>query len=327
MKRPKEIIIKRVLNETATPEEAAEVAAWFSTSEGQRWLSGQFDEDAQALESGASPLLENIPTEELLRRIDRCIARSHRRRLLFRVAAVLIPCALIAGLWANLNSRMGGALFTPVRTETIATAAGERKEVIFQDGTRVFLNAGSTLTYPERFGLSERKVTLDGEAYFRVARNPQRPFIVHVGDEELRVLGTSFDIRAYDNAPTVDIVLLEGSVLFSYRTGENHMSASQKLVFDRKADNCTVTDIENPEQAILWSRNIIWFRNTPMQEVIAELERWYDVEFAVSDPEIYRYTFSLRTPNLPLRELLDELENIAPIRCIFENGIVTISKK
>ena len=144
MKRPKEIIIKRVLNETATPEEAAEVAAWFSTSEGQRWLSRQFDEDAQALESGASPLLENIPTEELLRRIDRCIARSHRRRLLFRVAAVLIPCALIAGLWANLNSRMGGALFTPVRTETIATAAGERKEVIFQDGTRVFLNAGST---------------------------------------------------------------------------------------------------------------------------------------------------------------------------------------
>ena len=279
MKRPKEIIIKRVLNETATPEEAAEVAAWFSTSEGQRWLSRQFDEDAQALESGASPLLENIPTEELLRRIDRCIARSHRRRLLFRVAAVLIPCALIAGLWANLNSRMGGALFTPVRTETIATAAGERKEVIFQDGTRVFLNAGSTLTYPERFGLSERKVTLDGEAYFRVARNPQRPFIVHVGDEELRVLGTSFDIRAYDNAPTVDIVLLEGSVLFSYRTGENHMLASQKLVFDRKADNCTVTDIENPEQAILWSRNIIWFRNTPMQEVIAELERWYDVEF------------------------------------------------
>ena len=146
MKRPDEITIRRVLNEKATPDEAAEVAAWFATDEGQAWLAAEFDNDARQLESGAMAPLSDIPGEELLRRIEFTLARARRRRLLFRVAAILIPCALILGLWANLNSRLGGALFSADEQKTVAAAVGERKEVIFQDGTRIFLNAGSTIS-------------------------------------------------------------------------------------------------------------------------------------------------------------------------------------
>lgn len=83
--------------------------------------------------------------------------------------------------------------------------------------------------------------------------------------------------------------------------------------------------MDNAEQSILWSHNTICFRDTPMREVITELGRWYDVRFEVTDPAVYECTFSLQTPNLPLRELLDELENIAPVRCSLKEGIVVIS--
>ena len=326
MKRPDEIILKRVLNETATPEEAAEVAAWFATDEGQQWLSAEFDADGQRLEPGAAAPLSDIPGEELLRRIERILARARRRRMWFRAAAVLIPCALILGLWANLNSRLGGALFSADEQQTVSAAVGQRKEVIFQDGTRVFLNAGSTISYPERFGLSERRVLLDGEAYFEVAHNSRRPFIVETADHAaIRVLGTEFDVKAYRADEMISVVLIRGSVEFS-RGGKSFLlEPSQRLIYDKRLDTSRIEDLDNAEQSILWSHNTICFRDTPMREVITELGRWYDVRFEVTDPAVYECTFSLQTPNLPLRELLDELENIAPVRCSLKEGIVVIS--
>lgn len=304
----------------------AEVAAWFATDEGQAWLSAEFDADAQRLESGVATPLSDIPGEELLQRIERILARARRRRMLFRAAAVLIPCALILGLWVNLNSRLGGALFSADELQTVAAEIGERKEVIFQDGTRVFLNAGSTISYPERFGLSERRVNLDGEAYFEVAHNPRRPFIVETSDHAaIRVLGTEFDVKAYRSDPTISVVLIRGSVEFAQGSSSYLLKPSQRLVFDKQNRTGEILDLDNAEQSILWSHNTICFRDTPMREVITELGRWYDVRFEVTDPAVYDCTFSLQTPNLPLRELLDELENIAPIRCSIDKGVVVIS--
>lgn len=328
MKRPDEIILRRVLNETATPEEAAEVAAWFSTDEGQAWLSTEFDSDVRQLETGGMAPLSDIPGEELLQRIERILSRARRRRMLFRAAAILIPCALILGLWANLNSRLGGALFSADGQQTVAAAIGERKEVIFQDGTRIFLNAGSTIAYPERFGLSERRVHLDGEAYFEVAHNPRRPFIVETADHAaVRVLGTEFDVKAYRTDETISVVLLQGSVEFSRGATSFRLKPSQRLIYDKRMETSSIEDLNNAEQSILWSHNTICFRDTPMREVVRELERWYDVRFEVTDPEVYDFTFSLQTPNLPLRELLDELENIAPIRCSVNKKFVVVNKR
>lgn len=315
MKRPSDIVIKRVLNETATPREAADVAAWFSTPEGQAWVSRSMDEEAEWLEAGLMPPLEEDPGEALLRRVERIIAHRNRRRLLWRAAAILIPCAVVVAFWLQLDSRLGGALFAEPTLEQIAAERGERKEVVFQDGTHVWLNAGSRISYPSRFGLSERRVRLDGEAYFEVSHNPQRPFLVEVGDATVRVLGTSFDVKAYAADPTVDVVLLDGSVEFSHGKASYRLSPSQRLVFDKRSLRGEVTALEHAEGLMLWSRNTICFRDAPLREVVSGLERWYDVQVEVADPKLYGLSFSFTTPNMPLEELLSELENISPIRC------------
>lgn len=314
MKRPTDIVIRRVLNETASEKEAVDVAAWLATDEGQTWLSAEMDADADEFAKGTVALLEGIPTEELLRRIDRIIDRAKRRRLLFRAAAMLIPCALILGMWMNLNSRLGGMLFSTPGMDETASQRGERREIIFQDGTKVFLNAGTQISYPQHFGLAERRVMLNGEAYFEVTPNARRPFVVEIGRAAVKVLGTSFNVKAYDTETKVDVVLIEGKVEFSDGRQQFVMAPSQRLVFDKAEGTVQIFDEENVAHAVLWRKNTLAFRDAPLQEVIATLERWYDVRFEVRDEAAYKSTFSLQTPQLPLPELLDEMQNISDVR-------------
>lgn len=314
MTRPSDTIILRVLNKTATEQQAAEVAAWFATDQGQAWLSEQMERDAAHLLDGTTPLADHTPLEEPLRRIDRTISRMRRRRLLLRIAAVLIPCALVVGMWVNLNSRMGGILFSTPATEQTVAVHGERKEIIFQDGSKIFLNAGTQIFYPSHFGLSERRVELDGEAYFEVTPNPRRPFVVQIGDAAIRVLGTSFNAKAYACEKIIDVVLIEGTVEFTHGDKQYLMHPSQRLVYDKTTGKGELYADTNANHEALWRKNIISFRDTPLREVITTLERWYDVKFEVLDEAAFTCTFSLQTTQLPLVELLGEMEKIAPLR-------------
>lgn len=140
----------------------------------------------------------------------------------------------------------------------------------------------------------------------------------------MRVPGTEFDVKAYRSDPTISVVLIRGSVEFARGISSYRLEPSQRLVYNKQMGTSSIESLSNADQTILWSHNTIYFRDTPMQEVIQELERWYDVQFEVADPKVYNFTFSLQTPNLPLRELLNELENIAPIRCSVNNKTVEI---
>lgn len=140
----------------------------------------------------------------------------------------------------------------------------------------------------------------------------------------MRVPGTEFDVKAYRSDPTISVVLIRGSVEFARGISSYRLEPSLRLVYNKQMGTSSIESLSNADQTILWSHNTIYFRDTPMQEVIQELERWYDVQFEVADPKVYNVTFSLQTPNLPLRELLNELENIAPIRCSVNNKTVEI---
>lgn len=327
MKRPADITIRRVLNETASQKDAVEVAAWLATDEGQAWLSGEMDADADEFAKGAMPLLAGIPSEDLLRRIDRIIDRAKRRRLLFRAAALLIPCALILGMWLNLNSRLGGMLFTTPAMEETASRRGERREIIFQDGSKVFLNAGTQISYPQHFGLAERRVVLDGEAYFEVTPNARRPFVVEIGSAAVKVLGTSFNVKAYDTEPKVDVVLIEGKIEFSHGKQQFEMAPSQRLIFDKADGTIRILDEDHAGHAVLWRKDTLAFRDAPLKEIISTLERWYDVRFEVQDDAAYKSTFSLQTPQLPLPELLAEMQNISDVQFEIEKDIVRVNMK
>ncbi len=168
-------------------------------------------------------------------------------------------------------------------TNTIQTPKGGKYQVRLPDGSKVWLNSASTLSYPTTFAGNERKVQLKGEAYFEISPNKNIPFRVQSGNQIVEVLGTHFNINSYDDEDYVKTTLLEGSVkvILNFKSDVNSNTrllkpGEQSLTKPTRSD----IRIENAdtEKAIAWKNGYFKFRNTPIREIMREIERWYDVE-------------------------------------------------
>lgn len=162
-----------------------------------------------------------------------------------------------------------------VMLNTMSTPQGGQYQLTLPDGTKVWLNAASSITYPAVFVGKERKVTINGEAYFEVAKNKEMPFMVEVrGMSTVEVLGTSFNINAYSNEETVNTTLVEGSVKINKRVVLK--PGQQAVVKDPAA--VSVVNNADLEKAIAWKNGLFSFNNADLVSVMRQLERWYGVK-------------------------------------------------
>lgn len=152
---------------------------------------------------------------------------------------------------------------------------GGRYAITLPDGTRVWLNADSRLTYPASFHGAKREVELVGEGYFEVAHDKDHPFVVNVRDAAVNVLGTRFNIRAYDDLP-LETALLEGSVAFSRGAASHILKPGEQAVAGIDGSFAVVP--ANLEKVTAWQKGYFYFEDTPIRDIMEELARWYDAE-------------------------------------------------
>jgi hypothetical protein len=182
----------------------------------------------------------------------------------------------------NQSDKKKNALFQSV-INTIQTPKGGKYQVRLPDGSKVWLNSASTLSYPTAFTGKERIVKLKGEAYFEIAPNKSVPFRVESDDQIVEVLGTHFNVNSYDDEDFTKTTLIEGSVKVILNTKSN-ISGKTKLLKpgEQSFINSSKSDIRienaDTEKAIAWKNGYFKFKNTPIQEIMREVERWYDVE-------------------------------------------------
>ncbi len=283
------------------------------------------------MEETGLPCDSDIPSDLMLDRIHSEIDRRSRRRrwsmAVLKVAAAIIPLIALGLIWAELDSRLGGSVFSAPEMVSEAAQPGERKVLIFQDGTKVYLNAGAVITYPRSWRLDRRRVSLEGEAYFEVAHNRKRPFTVDVFNTKVKVYGTSFNVNAYPEDSTISVALIGGSVAFEADGREHLMKPSQLLTYNRSDGSVSLVEVSHPDNYTLWTANVINFRDNTLENVMEVLGRWYDVSFDVEDRSLLSRRFTFRTTQLPLRSLLDEMEYISDLKFELENDRVTVSKK
>lgn len=166
---------------------------------------------------------------------------------------------------------------------TIQTPKGGKYQVRLPDGSKVWLNSASSLSYPTTFTGNERKVKLNGEAYFEIASNKNKPFRVESDGQTVEVLGTHFNINSYDDEDFTKTTLLEGSVRVILSSKSDLLGNNRLLKpGEQSLTNSSQTGIRienaDTEKAIAWKNGYFKFRNTPIQEIMREVERWYDVE-------------------------------------------------
>lgn len=331
MEKMKHDIIEKVLNGIGTEEEARAVAEWFATEEGESYLSEQMNNKFGEIKDGYEDILVDhpIPTEKIFNKIETNIARKRIKKILFRCAAVLIPFALILGFFHELDSRI--ELFGEVDYEEVYVPKGERMQMMFQDGTRAYLNSDTRLKFPKKFSFSERKVFISGEAYFIVTKNPKRPFIVSMNDMSVKVLGTSFNINAYPKKNDVTVFLDEGKIALTSPAKEQYiLNPQEEFIYNKESGKCTINKIKKSEHISVWKNNIISFHDAPFSEVIKTLNRWYNIDFVVDNPEVLNNYLTITCENTNLENVLKGLENIIPVRFIREDNrirIVAMQKK
>ncbi|MBO6828869.1 MULTISPECIES: FecR family protein [Flavobacteriaceae] len=183
-----------------------------------------------------------------------------------------------------LTQRDNGKTSGSTRKNTLSVPIGERLSVTLDDGSVVMLNAGSTMTYPSSFeGADRREVLVTGEAYFEVAKNPNKPFIVRTSKMYTQVYGTVFNVSAYPEDEINEVVLVEGSVgvgtLFRESLeGEQMLKPSQKASSNPREGNEFLIEDVDVSPYISWTKGILVFENEPMGKIIKRLERHYGIQ-------------------------------------------------
>ena len=323
MLRKERDIVKKVIAENASKQEARDVVEWFSGSiEGQQALSDMIDRDAYLMEGDPHTGRSFTPLQSdlLFSNIERKIRLRQIRKQALHIAAVLLPLLLITGFGFYINSRT--SLFEGTTYTELYVPKGEDARIFFQDGTEVFLNADTHIRYPERFGLLRREVWLDGEAYFNVKENKRRSFKVHSQNTTVEVLGTSFNVNSYRESDKIRVTLDEGIVAFRTRHNGYTLSPGQQAEYDKITGQLVVTNLMHPSNLSLWKNNVLYFYDSPLAEVISVLERRYNVEFNLLTPEALNYSYTLTTRHQSLDSVLIEMQKIAPVRfTLRENGI------
>ena len=165
---------------------------------------------------------------------------------------------------------------------------GKTSEILLPDGTKVFLNAGSRLAFPEQFTGESREVMLAGEAYFEVKHDSKHPFVVQVNDLRIKDLGTRFNVSAYAADGHVETVLAEGKVSIKQNnsglfTQATELVPGQLAAFDKQTNKLTVLQV-NVEDYILWTQGMMKFETVDLSRIVKKLERYYNIHFQFDDP-------------------------------------------
>ena len=235
-----------------------------------------------------------------------------------KIAAILLLPLLIFSGWLlysqhNLTQKYSDLLENKHEQNlTVVAPICARIVVDLPDGTKVWLNSGSEITYPIVFNTSERRVHLTGEAYFKVQKS-ETPFIVSNFGPEIKVYGTEFNVNSYANEDLVTVALAEGKVSLNLNGKEEFLTPGQVSAFDKQNKSMT---IENEDVKIYssWREGKYIFRDTPLSSILRILQRQYNVTINLINPELGSYRYNATINNESLEQILQLLSMSAPIK-------------
>ena len=171
----------------------------------------------------------------------------------------------------------------------IYVPAGQRANILLSDGTEVWINANTTIIYPSVFSGSERNIKLSGEAFFKVAHNEKKPFIVSTDNLDVKVLGTTFDVSAYKESGQTSVSLLEGSVKVQMDDKDVILSPKEVLYYDKEKTDVEKLDNENN---FSWRYGILTFEDESLFEILKKLELCFHVEIIIKNSKLNQKTFT-----------------------------------
>lgn len=236
---------------------------------------------------------------------------------------ILVGTALLFFFLRNNSSKITEQNIV-IQEVTMKTKENEQRQITLEDGTKITLYGESSLTYPKKFSENIRKVSLSGEAFFEVARNEKKPFVVHSQNIETKVLGTSFNIKAYENQEDIKVTLVSGKVNVCAENQQVTLSPSQQVIYNKVSEVMTSKNIDL--QLFTEMKNgILRFEEASLEDFAEKLEDFYNTKVLVKVKNIKKYqitgVFNKEKLNVVLQQMLFIHRNLS-VEKLSKNQVV-----
>ncbi|MGQ8338825.1 FecR family protein [Sunxiuqinia sp. A32] len=320
--------VKKYLAGVASDEELKEVLHWLENEDNQvifkniknEWKSKNAISDVSLYTINELDKFRS----RLLKAKDTKIKTLTFLQNLYKYAAIILLLITLGGIfYYNLSPDKASLVYNTVIAEN-----GQISKAVLPDNTVIWLNSGTTIRYSNQFGVEDRNVELNGQAYFDVTRNEDLPFIVSCDEINVKVLGTQFSAESYSEQSEINVVLVKGSVELVAKNCKDafaKLKPSEMLVYT-KADNKYEINTVVAEKYTSWREGVIHFYDTPLKDVVAKLYKRYNQKIELSpNLEDYHVTFSIR--NEKFEDVLNVLAAISPSKVYQKGDIVYVEKK
>lgn len=324
-----------------TSEETEHILAWFDTPEGQRFLEARLDRDLSQISDIPNPeTYDKVPTSRIKSRLDRARRQKTERTggtkrpkkqsrysSIFATAASLLLLVAASFLLYHYSSPTDNEGQIEQQEMVYSSEAEEHKSLTLSDGSTVRLNSNSRLILPEVFRGDRREVTLKGEAYFEIDSNPEKPFVVHTDHAVIRVLGTSFNVKA-SSPNNIQVAVKEGKVsLQEKRSSQEVMLTKNQLGYLEIGENEIKVEQILVDNYLSWMTRRLVFDNTPFRRVCTQLERIYDIDCSIRDKQLTQIQFTANFEHESLEKTLEIISNSLDISYKLAENSVTWMKK
>ena len=322
MNKPLFLLYRKFLNEELSTKELISLISLIDTEEGDLFMEEIFNQSTQDGEKyGIYPdkkteILKSIKSQIRFRQPQK--EKIHIRILRY-AALFLLPISLAWGISGYMDKSPELVL------ETIHIIGDHsHSQITLADSTKVYLSANSSISYPKQFTKDTREVKLKGEAFFEVAKENERPFIVITDQQTVRVTGTSFNIRAFSDESIIETTLVEGSVELSAKGNTILMKPGEQVSISKEtgALNIKDTDINT---FMSWKTGKYVFRDYPFEEIIKVLEKGFDTDIHVKNDQLKKRIYTMRFENgESLEKIIDLIRIEGKFNYYYENGVMII---
>jgi len=374
MRGKMDIVISKYLLGIADNKEILHLKDWLEKSESNKKYFGESENIWNAIEIIKNK--DDVKPEDAWEKIEKRMMSNNTDfsrkgeikahpaiHLILRVAAIII--FTIGFSWSGFYIYYKKVLSVSDAYNEIVVPRGSKSIINLPDGTKIWLNAETTLKYPERFGGKCREVILDGEAFFDVAKDENRAFTVKTSDLDITALGTSFNVKSYSNEGSIETTLVTGSLCIHKRgvkdeTKKVILKPNEKLTFIRKKgrllmdsnrgreesdksfeaeDNTTVKRIKTRTEKIYldkiadteiytsWKEQKLIFKDETFESLAEKLERWYDVEIIIKGEKLSKYRFTGTFEKETVEQAIKALQLTTSFTYHLEQNEITIEPK
>lgn len=320
-------IFERYILNRANDNEIKRLSSWINNNqEISSWLEQQISESSSTIDSDLQiRMLENIKTN-IYANSKKHVIQGNQSNIRFRLnkwmrvaALFILPLLTAVGMYFYMSGNESST--APL---IVAVERGQKANITLPDGSKVWLNSQSKLTYARDFNKKKRELQLDGEAYFEVAHNPKKPFIVKSHDIMVEALGTSFGMKAYDEDNLISSILMVGKVRVTTPDGETILLPNERIMYDKTSHKKNLSSVTNATDFTGWIHNELRFENESLDEIAKTIQRIYNVKIIFASEQLKNQHYTGTVNNNSLESVLNIITLTSPISFQINDQKVTL---